>query len=157
VSKNFQSFMIFLATGFGVGYSKKAPGTLGSLVGLPFAIALGYSDLTLVMKVVVLLIVTAFGFWVTAVAEKALGIHDDQRIVIDEVVGQMVTISLFTPTFLSVAVGFLLFRLFDIWKPGLIGYVDEKMPGAVGTFFDDILAGIAGAVCMYFIFKFGRS
>ncbi len=137
--------IVLLGTGFGTGYSKKAPGTLGSLVGLPLAYAISASSLNMVERGILVGALLVFGFYITAKTEQFFGGHDDQRIVIDEVIGQIVTIAFFEASFFIVVAGFALFRLFDIWKPGPIGYIDENLPGAWGTFFDDILAGIAGA------------
>lgn len=142
---------ILLATGFGVGYSKRAPGTLGSLVGLPAGAWLAASDLNTASRLLVLIGACMFGFLITARAEHILTTHDDQRIVMDEIVGQMIAVGFFPATVLNLILGFALFRLFDIWKPGPIGYIDEQLPGAVGTFFDDVLAGIAAASVLYFL------
>ncbi|MCX6124344.1 MAG: transcription elongation factor GreB [Proteobacteria bacterium] len=139
----FDRIAVFLATGFGIGYSKRAPGTLGSLVGLPFAYLLSASEWDLKSRLGVWLVAGVLGFLITARAEKAFSSHDDQRIVIDEIVGQLIAVSLFPPTMVNLLLGFALFRLFDIWKPGPIGHIDKKWPRAWGTFFDDILAGLA--------------
>jgi phosphatidylglycerophosphatase A len=147
----FDKSIVFAATGFGVGHSKVAPGTLGSLVGIPFAFLLSSSSLSQASKAALLLLLLACFFLITARAEKILATHDDQRIVIDEVAGQMVTLVFFDPTFVNVIFGFFLFRLFDIWKPGPIGYIDERLPGAWGTFFDDIAAGGFACAVLYFI------
>ncbi len=154
-SKILDRLIVFLATGFGVGYAKKAPGTFGSLVGLPFAVLLASADMSLVTKCIILFFVIQFGFYITALTEKIWQTHDDQRIVIDEVVGQMVVLIWFPPTIKTVLLGFGLFRLFDIWKPGPIGWIDRDAPGAWGTFYDDIVAGAAGAVVLYFIYQSG--
>lgn len=152
---NFDRLIVVLATGFGVGFSKKAPGTLGSLVGIPFAVALAAADVSLTMKCLILSAVILFGFYITARVERIWQTHDDQRIVIDEIVGQMIVLAWFPPNLVTVILGFALFRLFDIWKPGPIGWIDSKAPGAWGTFFDDVLAGIAGALVLYFIQQSG--
>lgn len=148
-------FMIYLATGLGVGNSPKAPGTFGSLVGLPFGYALAASSLDTNGRAVVMFLCVLFGLYVTYRAEKILGTHDDQRIVIDEIVGQIVAVGFFTPTIPILVAGFALFRLFDIWKPGPIGYIDERWPGAWGTFFDDILAGIVAAAVIAAYLQYG--
>jgi phosphatidylglycerophosphatase A len=147
--------VLFIATGFGVGYAKKAPGTWGSIVGLPFAVGLAACDLSVLLKGVILFVVIQFGFCITARTEAIWKTHDDQRIVIDEVVGQMLTLAWFQPSIMTTILGLGLFRLFDIWKPGPIGWVDRDAPGAWGTFYDDVLAGLCGAAVLYCIYYFG--
>lgn len=144
-------FVVFLATGFGVGYSKKAPGTWGSIVGLPFAYLFAQWNVDHVVRILCLLAICQLGFMITARTERLWGTHDDQRIVIDEIAGQVITLAWFTPTPFTLLLGLGLFRLFDIWKPGPIGWIDEKGPGAWGTFYDDVLAGIAAAVTLAII------
>lgn len=153
--KSTDRLVLFLATGFGAGYAKKAPGTWGSVVGLPFAVLLAHCDLSIAVKAVIMLIVVHLGFMITARTEAIWKTHDDQRIVIDEVVGQMVTLVWFPPSVLTTLIGFGLFRLFDIWKPGPIGWIDRDGPGAWGTFYDDIAAGAVGAAILYGIHYYG--
>jgi phosphatidylglycerophosphatase A len=93
-------------------------------------------------------VLTLLALWAIHVTERAWGTHDDQRIVIDEVVGQAIAVAFVAPTELSLVAGFGLFRLLDITKPLIIGWVDERGPGAVGTLFDDVLAGIGTAVVL---------
>lgn len=143
--------ILFFATAFGAGYAKKAPGTFGSIVGLPFGLLLAGANISMAFKVIILLAVIQFGFWITAKTEEIWQTHDDQRIVIDEVVGQIITVMWFPPSIATAILGLALFRLFDIWKPGPIGWIDRDGPGAWGTFYDDVVAGIAGALVLYVI------
>ena len=139
------------ATVFGVGYLRPAPGTWGSLAALPLAWALhvlgGFPLLLLAT-----LAVTALGFWATAVTTRGQADEDPSEIVIDEVAGQWV--ALFAISYPSWAhgieitalwpgwvAGFVLFRLFDIWKPWLVGWADRK-GGPVGVMLDDLIAGV---------------
>jgi phosphatidylglycerophosphatase A len=151
----FDKFILTLATGFGAGNLPKAPGTFGSLLGLPLGYLIAAHGGELQHRIIWLIAATVGGFLITQHAENLLGTHDDQSIVIDEVVGQALAIALFEPSLLLCAVGFGLFRLFDIWKPSLIGYIDENLPGAWGTFFDDILAGLAAAAVLWFFVYIG--
>ena len=154
---------IQLAMAGGIGKAKKAPGTFGSLPGLgvgwamhqlaqPFrSQALSYHSLLVTM----LVLLTALSFWAIARTERVLGIHDDQRIVIDEVAGQAIATGWLPFSWLTYLVAFALFRLFDITKPGPIGWIDRDLPGAAGTLGDDLLAGvcaaIVGACLLYFL------
>ena len=129
----------FLATALvtcGVGKVPKAPGTFGSLLaGIIWWFYSSYIG-------EVAIIVTFFVGWLgTHYYEKWNNRHDPKEVVIDEVVGMWMTLYLAPPKLSILLLGFLLFRLFDIWKPFPIGWVDKKVPGAFGTMFDDVLAG----------------
>ena len=152
----YKKIAFLLASWFKVGYSPKAPGTCGSLAAIPFIVLFTYY----------------FGFWGVlgfAVFSLIVGIivsfevlkyteHDPSLIVIDEVCGQ-------TITFLAVAfvlqgnfsadvwwiyaLGFGLFRLFDITKPSIIGKIDKGMQNAAGVMLDDVVAGLFAAVVLW--------
>ena len=142
---------VVLATGAGSGFSPKAPGTAGSLAALPLIWYAHACEWTAVEMWVAVSVITVVGLWSTDRVEKLWHTHDDQRIVIDEVAGLFITLAWFPFTWFHVVVGFGLFRLFDIWKPGPIGYIDKKVPGAMGTFFDDVLAGFAALGVLWVI------
>jgi phosphatidylglycerophosphatase A len=142
---------VFLGTGLSVGYIKWAPGTWGSVLGLALTYLVQCFFVDKISLGVIGLLFIVIGLVITHFAEKSLGVHDDPRIVIDEVVGQYLSTCLLPQEWLPYLISFGLFRLFDIWKPGPIGYIDEHWPGAAGTFFDDILAGIlVCALCFKF-------
>ena len=146
-----------IATFFYVGHLRPAPGTWGSLAALPVAWGLHGLGGPWVLALGVLL-AFASGWWVTALETKGKDDHDPSEIVIDEVAGQWLA-------FLPVSVGaasagveltalwpgwitaFAAFRLFDIWKPGPIGWADRR-GDALGVMLDDILAGLAAALCV---------
>ena len=122
-----------VAFGFGAGAASRAPGTVGTLMGVPALVYLG--------------IVAAFliiGIWICAHTERKLGMHDHPGIVWDEIVGYLVTMFLAPVGWLSVLGGFVLFRLFDIWKPFPIGLLERRIRGGLGTMLDDVLAGLYG-------------
>ena len=145
-----------IATIFGLGYLRPAPGTWGSLFALILAILL-VEIFGIIGFVFALLSISAFGWWATSVYLKQIKKRDPSEVVIDELVGQWIAvlpivISAFYfklepfdlwPGWIS---SFLFFRLFDILKPSLIGWADEKN-GALGVMLDDIFAGIAAAIC----------
>jgi phosphatidylglycerophosphatase A len=147
----FDKVAIILATGFGVGYAPRAPGTFGSLIALPIGWWVSVQSFGLGYKFLMAGILTAFALAIIHMAEQALRTHDDQRIVLDEVAGQFIAICWVPNQWYLFLGGFLLFRLFDIWKPGLIGYVDQKLPGAMGTLFDDVIAGLFAGACLFAI------
>ena len=132
---------ILLATWFGVGLLPKAPGTWGSISAIPCAYLLVFLNGQLALTIAILIGVVV-GIWASNCAAKEFGKPDHSRIVIDEVVGQWITL-LFVPLDLSLyLVGFILFRLFDIYKPWPINIVDRRIKSGIGVMLDDIIAGI---------------
>jgi len=128
------------ATGFGSGYAPVAPGTAGSLVGVALYLAL--THLPWPVQLVVILLLTLFAVYVSGEAEKIFNKKDASCIVIDEVVGQLFALFLAPPKVLYIALGFLLFRLFDIVKPPPAGFFQDHLPGGWGVVMDDVAAGI---------------
>jgi phosphatidylglycerophosphatase A len=139
---------------FGIGNLPGSPGTFGSLPGLLVGYLLQRYLASPLWIALALLGLIAFSYWCIDVYEKALGVHDDQRIVIDEVCGQAIAVAFLAPSLLYYAGGFALFRLLDIAKPPPIGTIDAKVPGAAGTLFDDVLAGALAAAIMQGILLF---
>jgi phosphatidylglycerophosphatase A len=135
-----------IATAGGAGLSPVAPGTCGTLVAIPLAWALARSGI--VVFAAATLVVSVIGIIASSAFCKATGVDDDQRIVIDEVAGYLVTILLVPHSWVNLAIGFFVFRLFDIWKPGPIRLVDERVHGGLGVMLDDLAAGVVGALVM---------
>src|SRR5262249_32964443 len=129
-----------------------APGTAGAGVGVAFYWTLAPEGATIVVSTAVALL--AVGIYAADVAERVYERRDDGRIVIDEVVGQLIALSpaaLWSASPRSpllLAVGFLAFRLFDIWKPGPVRWAERHFGGGVGVMLDDVLAGLLAAVCV---------
>jgi len=145
IKVNFKDPAIWLATWFGCGLMKPAPGTWGTLGGLPVGILIaaigGWPAL-----LVAIITVSAAGYWAAGKFEEQSGEHDNGAIVIDEVAGVWIAL---IPAGLSiphVIAAFLLFRFFDILKPWPISWADKKLPGAFGVMADDIIAGIFAAL-----------
>ena len=116
-----------------------APGTAGSVIGLGLYAAL--TPLSSGLYVVALSAVSVAAVWIADRAERLLGRHDDGRIVIDEIAGMLTSLA-FLPARLDVALaGFVLFRLFDIWKPPPARRA-ERLPGGIGVVMDDLVAGV---------------
>ncbi len=134
-----RKLVLLLATGGGSGYAPIAPGTVGSLAGL-----LVYLPLSRLPGPAYLLAVggvSALGIWAAGRAESLFGGHDDRRITIDEIAGLLVALA-WLPVRIDVALtGFLLFRLFDIWKPPPARAL-ESLPGGLGVVADDLAAGL---------------
>ncbi len=128
-----------LATGFGVGYIPVAPGTFGSIVGLFLYLAIPHSDSALF--VIVLAILLCLGTWSARRYENETGVKDNQEIVVDEIVGVLVSVYLVEKDPLWLCLGLFYFRLFDIWKPPPIRFF-ERAPAGWGVMLDDVMAGI---------------
>jgi phosphatidylglycerophosphatase A len=130
----------FLAFGFGTGTIPFAPGTFGTLIAIPLYLVLTHFPLWLYG--IILIIGFLFGCWICANTEHALNQKDPPGIVWDEIIGFWATMFAVPVGFFWIVLGFILFRLFDIWKPWLIRKADQKWQGGFGTMLDDILAAI---------------
>ena len=129
-----------LATGFYVGMIPRAPGTWGSLAAiLPW---LFLKDLSLPSYLAVLVFVFVLGFFVSGSAEKILDRPDAGPIVIDEFLGMFITLTLAPPHPGAWILGFILFRIFDIFKPFPVSWFDRQIHGGIGIMMDDVVAGL---------------
>ena len=137
----------FVALGFGAGLAPRAPGTFGTLVALlPAWWCFG---LPLPWRVGIVAAVIAAGIWICGKSARRLGVHDHGGIVFDEIAGLMLTaLALPENTFLWLALAFVLFRIFDIWKPWPIREVDHRLKGGAGIMLDDLMAAVYAAVCL---------
>ena len=151
MEKKFNTFKWFLLTGFFSGLLPKAPGTWGSVVGVIIAylviVFMPNPNMTILLLAVLF---TIIGYKLTNEYEATVTIHDDKRIVIDEIAGVLISIGVLGDlkhdTFLKLVLAFIAFRLFDIWKPSIIGKIDEKAPGGLGVMGDDVVAGAFGGI-----------
>lgn len=136
------NFWRFLAAGFGSGYAPRAPGTAGSLAGLGIgALLLHFGHLPLFLGLVVF---TVLG--VVAIRAVGSAAEDPGWIVIDEIAGQMIPLLLLAKLdFLGLLLSFALFRLFDILKPGPVGWADARHD-EYGVMGDDLIAGVLAAM-----------
>ena len=126
----------------------RAPGTWGSLAALPFAwvIHQNFGALALLIAAAILYFP---GVWAANGYMAASGEHDPGPVVVDEVVGQWLVLAIIPePDLTLYALGFVLFRAFDIIKPWPISWADRSIPGGMGVMFDDVLAGAFGAVVL---------
>lgn len=137
-----------IATFFNIGYSKKAPGTFGTVAAIPLAWALLAWGPIYGMICTVLLVPVAIVAAQVYETDFADGGHDSSAIVIDEVVGFLVTMTWMPVTWQAFVVGFMLFRILDIFKPFPISFLDRKVPGGVGVVVDDLAAGLIANVIL---------
>ena len=155
-----KGFSFILATFFGIGNSKIAPGTMGSLATLPLAYYITNNFGVLGLALTILLVFIIGTIATTEVLRHTP--HDPGFVVIDEVAGQLIT-------FISIAphlnnhlsdwhiylVGFILFRIFDIFKPQPVRWADRNIENAWGVMLDDIIAGTYATLILYILFVFG--
>ncbi|MEZ5429411.1 MAG: phosphatidylglycerophosphatase A [Pyrinomonadaceae bacterium] len=166
--KGVLDYFSLAVTTFGVGYIPIAPGTFGSLVGVLIYLAAAWAEGSIgvyfsqngwrlaqisawfqAVNLVLFLLFCLLGIWAAGRAVLIFGDKDPQKAVVDEVIGQLI-VFLFIPFGLGwpfVLAGFLLFRLFDIWKPYPIDSL-QNLPAGIGVCADDILAGVYGGVCL---------
>jgi phosphatidylglycerophosphatase A len=135
-----------LATWFGCGYSPVAPGTVGAAAAVVISWWFLWGVVPNLLAGVAAGIV---GIWAATLEARNSGRKDPGHIVIDEVAGQWITLAGATAiSWRALLLGFLLFRLFDIWKPAPVRQL-EAIPEGAGIMADDIMAGVYGAVVLY--------
>ena len=134
-----------IASCFYIGYIPGAPGTYGSLFAL-----LIISQFNMIAQNIGLIFFIILGLIFSTLMEKHTGKKDDQRIVIDEFVGMLITFYFVEPKFSYLVIGFILFRLYDIYKPYPIKKI-QKLPSGWGIMLDDILAGVYARIVLQVI------
>lgn len=144
--------IIFVATGAGLGKIPFAPGTFGTLAGILFVLALKIINPMYETIYVVLLIVVAI--WVSDQAEKIFKKKDPGCIVIDEIAGYVVTMVGISISIHTIIAGFILFRLFDIFKPFPVKYFEKNFKGGPGIVLDDLIAGLLSSFVLRILIKF---
>jgi phosphatidylglycerophosphatase A len=142
---------VWIATGGGVGFAPVAPGTLGSLLGIPLAWALGLLP-NLWMQLAVLVAIAIVGVPICALAVRQLGgPHDPGCVVFDEIVGMAATLFLLDATnVVTVVAAFVLFRLFDVLKPTPAREV-EALPHGWGIMADDLVAAVYASLSLWLL------
>ena len=149
-----ERFVRILSAGFGSGFAPLAPGTAGTLVGIPLYWL--FSFFPWPIWLISILAFTCLAWYVSDEAERLFGRKDAPCIVIDEIAGLQWTLFLVTPTVSHVALGFVLFRLFDIVKPFPARLFQDRLPGGCGVVADDLAAGVyANLVLQALIYGFG--
>jgi len=128
-----------LAFGLGAGCSPKAPGTMGTLMAVVFYLPLSRLDPGAYLAVVALISVA--GVWICGRTARDLHYPDHPGIVWDEIAGFLLTMTGAPRGWGWLVAGFLLFRLFDIWKPWPVGWLDRRVHGGLGIMLDDLAAG----------------
>jgi phosphatidylglycerophosphatase A len=144
-----RSFLVSLATLFGLGRRFPAPGTAGTVATLPLAAALMWAGPLWHMAFVIALL--PIGIAAAEFYEQDGGGHDPKEVVIDEVLGFLVTMTWLPLTWQSLLAGFICFRVLDIFKPFPISRLDKNLPGGLGTVADDLAAGLIANVILHVV------
>lgn len=176
-NRNFTDYLSIAVTTFGVGYLPLMPGTFGSAVAIgiyllirqleisagAWLVGVGWratsADAWLAFaSLLAFLLFILLGIWASLRATKIFSDKDPQKVVVDEVMGQLL-VFFFVPLGISwwlVLAGFGLFRLFDIWKPYPIDSLQD-LPGGIGVCADDLLAGFYGGICLNLLYAISLS
>ncbi len=141
-----------LATGFYLGKIPKAPGTFGTLLGIPAAWLMA-TYLSPVAYLIGTIIFVLASIVVAELYERLLASHDPKEIVIDEVVGYVIAMTWLPLNWQSFLAAFVVFRIFDILKPGPIRAIDQRVKGGLGTVLDDVAAGLITSVILQIILR----
>jgi phosphatidylglycerophosphatase A len=150
-----EKLILILATWFGVGNLPLMPGTWGSLAALPLWWLLQPLDLPGYGLAMVLL--GSVSIYLSGRAEVYLQRSDAPAIVIDEVVGQLITLTGCPFNLFSVGLGVVLFRVFDIFKPFPIGLINSRISGGLGIVLDDVVAGVYAGVILVILIRLSSS
>ena len=143
--------ILFLSSGCLLGNMPFAPGSFGTLAGLPICWLLSGIDGWISFFLIVLTV--PFAVWIAGEAEKILGKKDPGAIVIDEIVGMILTLAGLPFTATTAGLGFVLFRVLDITKPFPIRYLERRFKGGSGIVLDDMAAGIIANITLRIILQ----
>jgi len=143
-NKVWHDTIYFIGFGLGSGAAPFAPGTFGTLAAIPFYLLLSYLPLNFYLIFVIGFII--FSSWVSDRLSQEIKVHDHPGMNIDEFAGFFVTMIAAPAGWLWIAYGFVLFRLFDIFKPWPISYIDKHVHGGFGMILDDVVAGFVSFI-----------
>jgi phosphatidylglycerophosphatase A len=144
--------IVILATWGGTGYSPFASGTVGTLAAIPLYLV--HVRLSLPLYLALLVPFFFLSCWVAGRAEAIFGEQDSGKIVIDEVIGYLVTMIGVPLSWQGVVAGFFLFRLFDIVKPQPARYFDRRLKNGYGVVLDDVVAGVYACISLHLLLRF---
>lgn len=139
----------FIACGFGIGAMPIAPGTFGTLIGVVFYLMLAHLSLPAYLLITIVLFI--IGVFITDITNRDFGTHDHPAPVWDEIVGFLFVMIALPNRWYFILLGFILFRIFDVWKPWPIKWV-EHLPGGLGVMADDFVAAIYAWILLWIIY-----
>lgn len=149
ISNLTRKFIYFLAYGFGSGLLPKAPGTWGTLATIPlYLVLMTYASAHYLLITCVL---TLLGIYICDVMVAALKREDPSEVVWDEVCGYLITMAFCPFSWVGVVGGFILFRVFDIWKPWPINWSERYFKGGFGVMIDDVIAAIYSGISFHLL------
>ncbi len=137
----------FVCYGFGSGLLPKMPGTWGTLMAIPVYCVL--AKLTLIPYIITVVLLGLYAVSACDQLSKEIKLHDDPGMNIDEFIGYLVTMIGMPIKAWAIILGFAYFRLFDIWKPWPIRWIDKKVRGGFGMILDDVIAGFAALIALH--------
>ena len=146
-----KKIILFLSSGCLLGNMPFAPGSFGTLAGLPICWLLSRIDSSISFFLIALTI--PFAIWVAGEAEQILGKKDPGAIVIDEIVGMVLTLAGLPFNATTAGLGFVLFRVLDITKPLPIGFLERRFKGGTGIVLDDVAAGVVANITLRIILQ----
>jgi phosphatidylglycerophosphatase A len=132
-----------------------SPGTFGTIGALPLILVL--APLGAIPYMIATFTIVVFAIWISQMHELLNATHDSSEIVIDEVAGILVAMAFVPLTWKTLALGFILFRIFDILKPFPISWMDRKIKGGVGVVVDDVAAGLVVNVLLQLALTYGKA
>ncbi|WP_306534084.1 phosphatidylglycerophosphatase A [Geobacter sp.] len=147
-----RGFVVCAASWFGTGFFPVASGTVGTLGAIPLYLVLAQLPLWLYLTTLVPFFFLAS--WVSGAAEREFGEKDSGKIVIDEVIGFLITMAGVSADWRSIVIGFLLFRFFDIVKVPPARYFDQQVKNGYGVVLDDVVAGLYACAALHVILRF---
>lgn len=149
----YQKMILFLATGFFSGKAKIVPGTIGTLAGIPFVLLFKIIPMSFHLIYGVVFVLAAV--FIADKAAEIMGEEDPGCIVIDEMAGYVIALSLVPVQVSTLVAGFFIFRFFDIMKPGPVRYFERNFSGGAGIVLDDVMAGAFTAFGLKIIYLSG--
>ena len=136
-----RQLVLFIASAGFIGYIPIASGTFGSLVGIPLFLATAPLATSPVLYLTLFVAAVAVACWAAGQADHLLAEQDSSKIVIDEVVGYLAATLFLEPTWTTIWIAFLIFRVFDVIKPFPASYADRELHGGIGVVLDDVISG----------------
>jgi phosphatidylglycerophosphatase A len=136
----------FIAYGFGAGLAPRAPGTAGTVVAIPVYLLVHLGGIWFYLGFT--LAAFLIGVAICGYTARHMGIDDPSGVVWDEIVGYLISMTLAPLGIIWIVAGFVLFRVFDIWKPWPIRMLDRRVKGGLGIMLDDVVAGLFAAILL---------
>ena len=139
----------FIACGFGIGALPIMPGTFATIASIPLYLLLVQLPLSAYITITILL--NLAGIYLCGKTNRDFGTNDHPAAVWDEIAAFPIVMIAIPPTWYTILIGVILFRIFDIWKPGPIGWIDRHIHGGLGVMLDDVAAALVSLAILHLI------